>query len=664
VTSTLPLVVAAIVAWLAIGALGLVRPRSIRYVGRLLFPAGAAVALALAALAVRAIGEPAQTIILPLGLPGLPFHLRLDALSAFFLLLLGAAAAGISMFSAGYFRASEGIAPGLVCLQYHVFLSAMALVIVADDAYAFMVAWETMALASYFLVTTDHRIPEIRRAGFLYLLIAHVGAIAILLCFGVLQGGTGDYTFGSMRSVVLPGGWASIAFLLALFGFGAKAGLLPLHVWLPEAHPAAPSPVSALMSGVMLKTAIYGLLRVAFDLLNGHLWWWGALALVLGLATALYGVIFAAAQTDMKRLLAYSSIENIGIIVAGVGLTILFKAYAKPLFAAITLSATLYHALNHAFFKSLLFLATGSVLHATKERSLGRLGGLIHRMPWVAWLALVGTLAMAGLPPLNGFVSEWLLLQAFLFTPSLPQSFVNMLVPLAAAALVLAVALAAYVMVKFYGVVFLGRPREPNLAYAHDAGRYERVALVWFALGCIVLGLFPVNVIALLDHINEMLLGSTVGRIGSSWWLFAPINADRSSYSPIIVLAGVVAVVLLTIQIVHRQYHGRLRKGPAWDCGFPLQTPRMQDTAEGFGQPIRQVFEAFFRVERTLPSPFDESPNYKVTIDDRLWHWLYLPIAQATDAVARLSGRIQQGRISVYLIYSFLTLLALLMFVR
>ena len=663
-TSTLPLVVAAIVAWLAIGALGLVRPRSIRYVGRLLFPVGAAVALALAALAVRAIGEPAQTIILPLGLPGLPFHLRLDALSAFFLLLLGAAAAGISMFSAGYFRASEGIAPGLVCLQYHVFLSAMALVIVADDAYAFMVAWETMALASYFLVTTDHRIPEIRRAGFLYLLIAHVGAIAILLCFGVLQGGTGDYTFGSMRSVVLPAGWASIAFLLALFGFGAKAGLLPLHVWLPEAHPAAPSPVSALMSGVMLKTAIYGLLRVAFDLLNGHLWWWGALALVLGLATALYGVIFAAAQTDMKRLLAYSSIENIGIIVAGVGLTILFKAYAKPLFAAITLSATLYHALNHAFFKSLLFLATGSVLHATKERSLGRLGGLIHRMPWVAWLALVGTLAMAGLPPLNGFVSEWLLLQAFLFTPSLPQSFVNMLVPLAAAALVLAVALAAYVMVKFYGVVFLGRPREPNLAYAHDAGRYERVALVWFALGCIVLGLFPVNVIALLDHINEMLLGSTVGRIGSSWWLFAPINADRSSYSPIIVLAGVVAVVLLTIQIVHRQYHGRLRKGPAWDCGFPLQTPRMQDTAEGFGQPIRQVFEAFFRVERTLPSPFDESPNYKVTIDDRLWHWLYLPIAQATDAVARLSGRIQQGRISVYLIYSFLTLLALLMFVR
>jgi hydrogenase-4 component B len=252
-----------------------------------------------------------------------------------------------------------------------------------------------------------------------------------------------------MRSVILQGAWPSIAFLLALAGFGAKAGLLPLHVWLPEAHPAAPSPVSALMSGVMLKTAIYGLLRVTFDLLHGQLWWWGVIALVLGLATALFGVLFATVQTDMKRLLAYSSIENIGIIVAGIGLAILFKTYGKTLLAAIALTAALYHALNHAFFKSLLFLATGSVLHATKERSLGKLGGLIHRMPWVAWLALAGTLACAGLPPLNGFVSEWLLLQAFLFTPSLPQSFINMLVPLAAAALVLAAALAAYVMVKF-----------------------------------------------------------------------------------------------------------------------------------------------------------------------------------------------------------------------
>ncbi len=447
----------------------------------------------------------------------------------------------ISLFSAGYFRTSEGTAPGVICFQYHAFLAAMALVLVADDAYVFMVAWEAMALASFFLVTTEHRLPEIRRAGFLYLLIAHVGALAILLCFGVLQGGSGDYTFGSMRSLTLAGAWPTAAFFLALAGFGAKAGLLPLHIWLPEAHPAAPSPVSALMSGVMLKTAIYGLLRVAFDLLHAQLWWWGVVALALGLATAVFGVVFAAVQSDMKRLLAYSSIENIGIIVAGIGLAILFKAYGKTLLAAITLTAVLYHCLNHAFFKSLLFLATGSVLHATKERSLGKLGGLIHRMPWVAWLALVGVLAAAGIPPLNGFVSEWLLLQAFLFTPSLPQSFVNMLVPLAAAALVLSAALAAYVMVKFYGIIFLGRPREPNLAYAKDAGSFERAALAWLAAGCVLLGVLPVNVIALIDPVNVLLIGSkATHQIADHWLLLAPINADRSSYSPLIVLVAIV----------------------------------------------------------------------------------------------------------------------------
>ncbi|MBK9114908.1 MAG: hydrogenase 4 subunit B [Betaproteobacteria bacterium] len=661
----LDLVVAAIGVWLALGLLGLVRSRHLPYISHVLFPVGGAVGLALAAVALAAMDAPPQALVLPLGLPDLPFHLRLDALSAFFLVLLGATGAAVSVYSAGYFRASDGTAPGVVCCQYHAFLAAMALVLVADDAYLFMVAWESMALASYFLVTTEHRIPEIRRAGFLYLTIAHVGAIAILLCFGVLQGGSGDYTFDAMRAIALPGAWPTVAFFLALVGFGAKAGLVPLHVWLPEAHPAAPSPVSALMSAVMLKTAIYGILRVTFDLMHAQLWWWGVVALAVGLVTALFGVVFAAVQSDMKRLLAYSSIENIGIIVAGIGLAILFRAYDKPALAAIALTAVLYHALNHAFFKSLLFLATGSVLHATKERSLGKLGGLIHRMPWVAWLALVGTLAIAGLPPLNGFVSEWLLLQAFLFTPTLPQSFVNMLVPVATAALVLAVALAAYVMVKFYGIVFLGRPREANLAYAHDAGPWERAALAYLAAGCVLLGLFPIHVIALLDPVNALLVGASAVPSGPrSWLLLAPIDADRSSYSPLIVLVVIAATVLLTIQLVHRFYHGRVRRAPPWDCGFPGQTPRMQDTAEGFGQPIRTVFEPFFRMQRHLPSPFDAKPTYSVKAEDPLWYWLYLPIVRGAEVVARLVGHIQQGRISVYLTYSFFTLLALLFFVR
>ena len=660
----LGLVIAAIVAWLAIGAAGLLRPRNLAFVSHGLFPAGAAVGLALALVAFFAIGPLPQSTVLPLGLPDLPFHLRLDSLSAFFLLLLGAVSAAVSLYAAGYFRSEEGTAPGLMCFQYHAFLAAMALVLIADDAYVFMVSWETMALASYFLVTTDHRIPEIRRAGFLYLLIAHVGAIAILMCFGVLHG-FGDYTFASIRQVELTPFWATVAYLLALFGFGAKAGIVPLHVWLPEAHPAAPSPVSALMSAVMLKTAIYGMLRVTFDLLHTQIWWWGVLALAIGLMTALFGVVFSAVQSDMKRLLAWSSIENIGFIVVGFGLGVTFAAYKMHGLAALALTAMLYHCLNHAYFKSLLFLATGAVLHATRERGLGKLGGLIHRMPWVAWLALVGALATAGLPPLNGFVSEWLLLQAFLFTPSLPDSYLNMLVPVAAAAIALAAALSAYVMVKFYGVIFLGRPREPNLAYAQDAGWLERIALIWLAAGCVVLGIFPVNVIALLDPVNAMLIGSTAIHADAGRWLvLAPINADRASYSPLIVLVVIVAVVLLTTQIVHRYYHGRVRKAPPWDCGFPLQTPRMQDTAEGFGQPIRQVFDAVFRIERHLPSPFDTAPKYAVKVEDHFWYWLYLPLARGADVLARVVGKIQQGRISVYLTYSFFTLLALLFFVR
>jgi len=650
--------------WTALGAAGLVAQKQLRLIARGLFPLGAIAALVLAGAGLSAIpGEPVA-VVLPLGLPDLPMHFRLDALSGFFLFLLGLAAFGVSVFSSGYFRAGSGTSPGLLCFEYHLFLAAMALVVLADDAYAFMVAWETMALASYFLVTTQHGVAEIRRAGFLYLLIAHVGAVALLLCFGVLHGLHGDYTFAAMRTATLSPAWATAGFFLALAGFGAKAGLLPLHVWLPEAHPAAPSPVSALMSGVMLKTAVYGLLRVTFDLVHLQLWWWGLVVLGLGLATALFGVVFAAAQTDMKRLLAYSSIENIGIIFTGIGLAILFHAFAMPLLAALALSATLYHCLNHAFFKSLLFLATGSVLHATKERNLGKLGGLIHRMPWVAWLALVGTLAIAGVPPLNGFVSEWMLLQAFLFTPGLPHSFVNMLVPVGAAALVLTAALSGYVMVKFYGVIFLGQPREANLEHAHDCGRAERLGLLWLAAGCVFLGLMPVTVLAIIDPINQQLVQASLGRQATSWWLMAPIAAERASYSPPVFFAGVLLLTLGTVFVVRRLYHGRVRRSAPWDCGFPAQTPRMQDSAEGFGQPIRQIFEPFYRMERHLPTAFDRAPRYRVSIEDHCWHWLYLPIGRAAAFVSALAAWFQRGRIAVYLLYSFLTLLFLLAFVR
>ncbi|MGE5640749.1 MAG: hydrogenase 4 subunit B [Clostridia bacterium] len=651
-------------AWLAVGAAGLAAPGSVRLAARVLFPAGALVGLALAAVALTALFAPAQTAVLPLGLPDLPFHARLDALSAFFLLLLGAVSAGISGFAAGYLRAGDGSPPGLQAFCYHVFLASMALVLVADDAYFFMVAWESMALSSFFLVITDHRHAEIRRAGYLYILIAHLGAIAILLCFGALQGGSGDYTFATMRAIAQPPAWASVAFLLALAGFGAKAGLVPLHVWLPEAHPAAPSPVSALMSAVMLKTAVYGMLRVTLDLIGFPLWWWGVVALAAGLVSALFGIVFAAAQTDMKRLLAYSSIENVGLIVAGFGLTLLFRAFGMGTLAALALTATLCHCLNHAFFKSLLFLATGSVLHATSERSLGKLGGLIHRMPWVAWCALVGTIAIAGLPPLNGFVSEWLLLQAFLFTPGLPQAYLNMLVPLAAAVIALTAALSGYVMVKFYGVVFLGQPREPKLLHAHDADLWQRTGLAWLAAGCIALGLAPATLIGLLEPVARQLTGAGTGALAQGWLFLAPIDPQRASYSPVLFFVGAALAISIAWLAVRLFYHGRARRAPAWDCGFPDQGPRMQDSAEGFGQPVKVVFQPVFKIRTEAPAPLDARPRYRETTEDRFWGWLYVPVARAAERATALVTLLQRGRISVYLLYSFATLLVLLLFVR
>ncbi len=654
-----------VVAWLLIGLLGVAALRRFRFIAIVLFPVGACFSILLLGVGLSAVFATPEVAVLPIGLPQLPFHLRLDSLSAYFLILIGGASAGVSAFAAGYFRQGEGTPPGLICLEYHVFLASIAMVVIADDAYAFMVVWEVMAFSSFFLVMANHRIAEIRHAGYIYMLVAHVGAMGILLCFGLLQANTGDYTFANMRAQQLTPFWGSVAFCLALFGFGAKAGLLPLHVWLPEAHPAAPSPFSALMSGVMLKIALYGVLRVAFDLLQTRIWWWGVLLMAVGLSTALFGVVFSTVQVEMKRLLAYSSIENIGLICAGLGLSLLFLAYRMQALSALALTAALYHMISHAFFKSLLFCSTGAVMHATGERSLGKLGGLMRYMPWVAWPTLIGVLACAGLPPFGGFVAEWLLLQSFLFTTGLPSSFLDMLVPVMAALIALIAALSGYTMVKYFGVIFLGQPREEKLSAAHDAGSWERAGMLWLASGCVLLGLFPNQVIALLDPVTQPLVHAGLAQtVAEHGWLLVPLDVRRASYSPVIFLLGVLASFGLAFLLVRKLYHGRMRRVPPWDCGYPWQTARMQDTAEGFGQPIRQIFEPFFRIKRQLPSPFDEQPSYRVTVEDPLWYWLYLPVAWLVERLSRMVGLLQQGRIAVYLMYSFVTLVAVLLVVK
>jgi NADH:ubiquinone oxidoreductase subunit 5 (subunit L)/multisubunit Na+/H+ antiporter MnhA subunit len=374
--------------------------------------------------------------------------------------------------------------------------------------------------------------------------------------------------------------------------------------------------------------------------------------------------VFAAVQSDMKRLLAWSSIENIGLIFAGIGLALLFAAYKMPAVAALALTAALYHVASHAFFKSLLFIATGAVLHATSERSLGRLGGLLRVMPWVGWACLLGVLASAGLPPLGGFVSEWLLLQSFLFTPGLPNAFLNMLVPAVAAVIALVAALAGYTMVKFYGVIFLGQHREEKLAAARDADSWERLGMAWLMAGCVALGLFPAQGIELLAPVTELLVGASLAQAsGGASWLLVPVSVERASYGPLFFFAGVAASFGLAYMLVRRLYHGRLRRAAPWDCGFPWQTARMQDTAEGFGQPVRQIFEPLFRMRRELPTAFDARPRYAVEVGDHFWHWLYLPLARLVESAARAIGTLQRGRIAIYLLYSFATLIAVLIWV-
>jgi len=662
---SLDYILLAVSGWLIIGACGLFAIKRRGGISYVLYPTGAAIGIALCGLGIYSALGGTQTCILSIGLPDLQFHLRLDSLSSYFLFVLGMVSTGVSLYSIGYFRKEEETPLGLICLEYHVCLASMAMILISDDAYVFMVAWETMSLTATFLVMANHSDPEVRYAGFLYFLISHIGALALLLCFGLLQANTGNYTFANMREQHLDLLWASITFFLAFFGFGAKAGILPLHIWLPEAHPAAPSPISALMSAFVLKTGVYGFLRITFDLLQIQVWWWGVIALTVGLITALFGVVLSATQTDMKRLLAYSSIENIGLMFTGIGLTIIFHAYDMNGMAALSLTATLYHVASHAAFKSLLFLGTGAVLHATGERNLGKLGGLMRFMPWTAWAALIGVLAAAGLPPLGGFVSEWLLIQSFLLTPGLPNSVLNMLIPIVAGVIVLVGAIAAYVMVKFFGVIFLGQPREQKLNQAHDANIWERFGFGWLVAACLMLGFFPVQLTLVIDRVTSFLVGEGIGTTVASngLLLLAPVASHRASYMPLVFVGVLLACCLLAYVLVRRFYHGRLRQSIPWACGYPFQTSKMQDTAEGLGQPIRHIFGNFFRITRELPSEFDKNPRYRISVEDPFWSMLYRPIAVITEYASRAVGMLQHGRISIYLLYSLATLMLLLLVV-
>jgi formate hydrogenlyase subunit 3/multisubunit Na+/H+ antiporter MnhD subunit len=670
-----PIILMCAAASLILGGVGGVLAR--RPAGRMIVYGGSlaiAVVALLAALAQLTLGiAPDPLVVLPIGLPhlgasGLGMQFGMDDLAAAFLIIANIGGAAASLFALGYAR--HEAEPWRVLPVYPVFLAAMNLVVIAADAYGFLLCWEVMSLASWALVMAHHTEAATRRAGVIYLLMASAGTLALLLCFGLLAGPAGDYAFAAMRAVPRARWIGSAVMILALLGAGSKAGLVPLHVWLPRAHPAAPSHVSALMSGVMTKVAVYAFIRIAFDLAGPPAWWWGLVVLLAGGMTAVLGVLYALMEDDIKTTLAYSTIENIGLIFAGLGLALAFKADGMMAAAALALTAALFHALNHMLFKSTLFFGAGAIQHATGTRDLAQLGGLIHRMQVSAVPMLIAALAIAALPPLNGFASEWLLLQAILLSPALPQFGLKLAVPAIGALVALSAAFAAACFVRLYGIAYLGRARGTAAATAHETDRWSLSAMIVLAALCVAAGLLPGFAIDLLAPVTHALLGARVStQAGLSWLTIVPVASRQNAYDPLLI-ALFIAISAVIGALALRRFGVRItRRAPAWGCGYqefgpPARTLITQYSPSGFAQPIRRVFAGVVlraRDEATLPLPGEAHPaRLNLRWSDPAWSLLYAPLIGAIDWLAGQTNRLQFLTIRRYLAFVFMALVALL----
>ncbi len=634
--------------------------------------AGAGFALALSTILT---GEP-----FAFALPGLlpiagGFVLTLDPLGAFFLLLIGLGAIPAAIYGAGYTASygQNGSTLRLMGVMFILFLLSMSLVCMAGNMLTFLLMWEGMSLTSYFLVITESHEEGTLRAGLWYAGMTHAGLALLLVAFILLaNGGSGLFTDLRAGSAALPPAVRDAIFVLAFLGFGSKAGIVPLHVWLPKAHPTAPSHVSALMSGVMIKLGVYGLLRVTLDLLGGGPAWWGSLVLAIGVVSALLGVLYALMEHDLKRLLAYSSIENTGIILIGIGAGLIFHSYGLMTLAVLALIGGLYHIINHASFKGLLFLGAGSVLHATGTRNMEEMGGLIQRMPWTALFFLIGSAAISALPPLNGFVSEWLVFQALLAGFNIPKPELAILMPVAVGMLALTSGLAAACFVKAFGISFLAIPRSTRVDDAQEAQPSMLLGMLILALVCIALGLAPVvvvpflgKVIAGVGHIPTLLPEFTFGLSLQSPAAFGQI-------SPALAFFGLLVICALTpigFRILRANRSWRMDE--TWGCGRSGQTPRMEYTATAFAEPLRRVFAELYQPTRELSISFHpdskyfvESIEYKSAITPLFDRWFYDPLLRSLRWIARQVQRLQAGSLHLYLLYIAILLIALLLSAR
>jgi formate hydrogenlyase subunit 3/multisubunit Na+/H+ antiporter MnhD subunit len=656
----------ALVPLLALGPASLVAPRA--PAARIAVYGGTAIlaaAVGLIAATHLVTGAGPEAAGLPLGLPWLTARFRLDALSAFFLMIANGGAAAASIYGIGYGK--HEAEPERVIPAFPLFLAAINLTLLADDAFSFLLSWETMSVTSWALVLATHRDPDTLRAAQLYLVMASGGTLLLLLAFGVLAQLAGAYDFESIRSATPAPAAAVLALVLAFLGTGSKAGLVPLHAWLPLAHPAAPSHVSALMSGVMTKVALYAMVRITFDLVGSVPWWWGGVMMAVGGITAVIGVLFAIVEQDLKRLLAYSTVENIGIVVTALGLAAAFRDNGMPEIAGLAFAAALLHALNHAVFKSLLFLGAGAIATATGARDLGRLGGLIGRMPQTAFAMLVGAGAIAALPPLNGFVSEWLLFQAVLKGPLLPQWELKIAAAVIAALLALAAALAATCFVRAFGIAFLGRPRSPEAAAASEVEPSMRWTLLVLAGLCLALGILPMLGLMPMTRLGEAVIGAAaVPPEARSWIWLTPPAAGGNSYGGIVVLIVITVFALMTRIGIHSLASHRLRRAKPWACGFDAPVPAAQYSASSFAQPVRRVFAGLVRAEERveMPEPGDLRPaRFAASWRDASWDFFYGPIGAAVGWLSLTLNQLQFLTIRKHLSLMFAALVGLLFLV-
>ena len=664
-----------LIAYLAGAAAGLAGYQSPRWARRAAFGlalAGALLEIAAAALALAQGGT--QTWAVPFGVPVLTWTLRMNPLSAFFNLALGILGAAVSIYSLGYTRALEGRRNvGVLAFFYNLLLAALMLVFTAGNVFFFLVAWELMALSAYCLVVFEHEKPETRRAGMVFLIMSHAGTGLLLIAFLLLGGASGSLDFSSFHLLAstLPPAEQGLIGVLFFLGFGVKAGIIPIHVWLPAAHPVAPSNISAIMSGIMIKAGVYGMALVFFDFFGLPPVWLGMLVLITGIVSALLGVLYALMEHDLKRLLAYHSIENIGIILIGFGAALVFRAMGHDALAALALVAGLYHTLNHAIFKCLLFLGAGSVLHATGTRNMEEMGGLIRRMPLTALSFLIGAVAISGLPPLNGFVSEWLTYQALLAGFGSTPLLTRVVFPLTGALLALTAALAAACFVKAFGISFLALPRSEPAAQAHEASRSMLAGMAILAAGCVVLGLGATWFLPVFDPITTAALGVRISPLltAANGWVLTAGSVRAGSVSPLGIAALLLALSALpaAFWLVWGRAGRRVTRA-AWDCGQPGLTAENAYTATGFSKPIRMIFSALYRPRREIQAEFEVSPYYPTAIrfeseiEPTFEKHFYDPFQDWLLRVSNRLRRVQAGSIHAYLAYIFVTLILLLLF--